>query len=756
MISKLLFILFAGPLFSQECTYTLQHAPVGSIIVFRNGTALEESDYTRTGSGGLRTVAITRFSDGDRMMFYYSYQASSAKVYQPTKEYHTCTGNQNAVVITPGTEQTAIASQVIKFSANATVKWSMGAGSLGSIDSSGRYTAPATVPVFHPVGGCTIMSGNSIYNHRIDTLAVSPESAGIISRISQVGPQWTGPFPVTTITNTAYPPRDFSFFYAGITVPGFMVPSNAHTDPTNPDFGIESGWFSWDTSGDRHAIQIVRPTCEIQELYNYYPAGTMTADPGCGWSREFCAKVTAQGGGIYPATSTTTSAGIDAAGLGALPLILSYAEVLAGEIKHMLRMTVGGGGCVFWPAQSGSICTSPVTNSPYGAVYRLKASKLAELIAGGLNFIETVLATQLNHYGLMNTDVGYGWQISVVDEWKPPSFGAASTHLHDLLKATDFEIVDQSPLMVAPHSLDTTDTAEIVIATEPATGQKAQVRVNLQGSAIGRDHVSETFIAGAPALQLSAWVTGSTNTSITWSISPAVGTLSASGLYTPPASVDALTTATVTATSAANPALSTTIGISILPAGKPLRFRCGGTSDYTDTSGNVWLGDQVPGRPLLANLYSGAYYDHTAYGIHWEDAGNQDLYNHQCSTNGKDPGFRLHVPPGDYTVGILVASSDGSVLGRDHSIYDVNGAGFSSPLVDRDTVVDVGGGFKTHVYEIPVTVPPGTGDLWMQQRRHGLAPDQIDYKDDFRTIYHSNGMFPEFVGMIVTPKPLLQ
>lgn len=90
-------ILATAPLFSQsqECTYTLQHPPAGSIIVFRNGIALDESEYTRSGSGGMRTIAITRFANGDRMMFYYSYQASAAKVYQPTKEYHSCTGNQN-------------------------------------------------------------------------------------------------------------------------------------------------------------------------------------------------------------------------------------------------------------------------------------------------------------------------------------------------------------------------------------------------------------------------------------------------------------------------------------------------------------------------------------------------------------------------------------------------------------------------------------------------------------------------------------
>jgi hypothetical protein len=183
-------------------------------------------------------------------------------------------------VITPGTEQTAIANQVINFTADVAVTWSMGAGSLGTIDSSGHYTAPATVPVFHPAGGCTIMSANSIYNHRIDTLPVHPDSAAIISRIGHAGPQWTGVFPINTITTTTYPPRTLTFFYAGISIPGFYLPDQF---TPNSEFGIESGWYSWDTTGDRHAIQIVRPTCQIQEIYNYFPTGTATVDRNCGY-----------------------------------------------------------------------------------------------------------------------------------------------------------------------------------------------------------------------------------------------------------------------------------------------------------------------------------------------------------------------------------------------------------------------------------------------------------------------------------------
>ena len=105
---KALFLLVTAPLLAQpipDCTYTLQHAPGGSIIVHRNGTALQESDYTRSGANGLRTVVPNGWNDGDLMMFYYSYGTginvpgttppSKITIYLPTKEYKTCTGTQN-------------------------------------------------------------------------------------------------------------------------------------------------------------------------------------------------------------------------------------------------------------------------------------------------------------------------------------------------------------------------------------------------------------------------------------------------------------------------------------------------------------------------------------------------------------------------------------------------------------------------------------------------------------------------------------
>jgi hypothetical protein len=52
--------------------------------------------------------------------------------------------------------------------------------------------------------------------------------------------------------------------------------------------------------------------------------------------------------------------------------------------------------------------------------------------------------------------------------------------------------------------------------------------------------------------RFTATVTGTTNTKVTWSISPSVGTIDTTGLYTPPALISAAQNVTVTATSAAD------------------------------------------------------------------------------------------------------------------------------------------------------------------------------------------------------------
>ena len=81
--------------------------------------------------------------------------------------------------------------------------------------------------------------------------------------------------------------------------------------------------------------------------------------------------------------------------------------------------------------------------------------------------------------------------------------------------------------------------------------------------------------------------------SVTWSLSPNVGSISTAGLYTAPASITSTQTITVTATSAADTTKKGTATVTLNPpAGtfSPIRVNTGGAS-YTDPSGQLWSAD---------------------------------------------------------------------------------------------------------------------------------------------------------------------
>ncbi len=79
--------------------------------------------------------------------------------------------------------------------------------------------------------------------------------------------------------------------------------------------------------------------------------------------------------------------------------------------------------------------------------------------------------------------------------------------------------------------------------------------------------VSPTFTAlnAGGTSQFSALVSGNSNTAVQWSIVPAVGTISSTGLYGAPATITAGQTVTIMATSVAQPTQTASAAISLIP-----------------------------------------------------------------------------------------------------------------------------------------------------------------------------------------------
>ncbi len=74
-------------------------------------------------------------------------------------------------------------------------------------------------------------------------------------------------------------------------------------------------------------------------------------------------------------------------------------------------------------------------------------------------------------------------------------------------------------------------------------------------------------LAPGQTQQFTATVTNTTNTAVTWALSPNVGTISATGLYTPPSTISTQQAVTVTATSVANTTKTGSASIILIPPG---------------------------------------------------------------------------------------------------------------------------------------------------------------------------------------------
>ena len=120
----------------------------------------------------------------------------------------------------------------------------------------------------------------------------------------------------------------------------------------------------------------------------------------------------------------------------------------------------------------------------------------------------------------------------------------------------------------APSSVST-QTAVTLIATNVSDPTKtASAAITIQPSVVSAVSVSVSpstaSLTSSQIAQFSATVNGAASSGVTWSVSPAVGSI-ANGAYTAPASIAASQTVTVTATSQADPTKSASAAVTLVP-----------------------------------------------------------------------------------------------------------------------------------------------------------------------------------------------
>jgi len=556
-----------------------------------------------------------------------------------------------------------------QFTANAAGTWSCsgtdssGAATTckGSINpSTGLYAAPTTVTAQQSVGGYQLLPNNHIFNTRIDSFPLSSNSSVLVSASGTTTLKYYEISKPINYTNSSTPSQGVVFYYTPANNGTFEIPAY-------PFAKIEGGWISAITNqnSDHHLLTVDTTAGNLQDMYQFYTAGSNSACPAC----------TSQSGVRYTTTSYDLPANgtTDAAGMYLTPLILRLQDVeqaiaTGGTINHALRFTLPMGYCAssnVWPATTFATDGGTI---PFGTRFRLKSS----FDTSKFSPIAQILLTQLKQYGLILADGGTGWAVDVeYTKWPATIANALYEISFAKIAPSNFEVVDESGYMISSTSGETTSNREIVTFTRTSDNATASVDVVLTGVTVNFPHDLLQIQVGAPPLQLTALVNGASNTSVTWSMSPSVGTLSASGLYTPPTNISSPTTITVTATSVANPAVAASMTLNVFPAG-PIRLVPGSVpgvynytmkpTPYTDSSGNVWssLGDDGgyanDGGTISGTSDSALYrYEYAGY-----------------TEGGNDVRFDFVVPNGSYQITYKGASTFGG-LGTQIQDLEVNG-----------------------------------------------------------------------------------
>lgn len=273
------------------------------------------------------------------------------------------------------------------------------------------------------LGGRQIFPANNAWNTPVDTSAIDPNSAAIISNIGltksfhpDFGANWNGgPFgiPYFVVSGTqAGVPVTFDYDDESDHAP-YPIPANAP---------IEGGASS---TGDRHVIILDRDNWKLYELFYAFPQTNGSWHAGSGAIFDLTSNA------LRPAGWTSA----DAAGLPILPGLVRYDEVSAGLIAHALRFTVSRSRKAYIsPARHWASSDTSSLRPPMGMRVRLKASVNISTYPASAQ----VILRALKKYGMIVADNGSDWYVSGTADarWNDGEINSLKA-----LKGSDFEVV---------------------------------------------------------------------------------------------------------------------------------------------------------------------------------------------------------------------------------------------------------------------------------------------------------------------------
>lgn len=146
-------------------------------------------------------------------------------------------------------------------------------------------------------------------------------------------------------------------------------------------------------------------------------------------------------------------------------------------------------------------------------------------------------------------------------------FGATVTGSQSVIWSISPSIGSISPtgLYTAPSSITAQQTIVVTATSQASPSASGTAAVTLAPFIFVTVSPSTSTLQPSQTLQLTAAVSGTANQAVTWSLSPALGSITPNGLYTAPSSISPQQTIDISATSQAHPSAVDTAKVTLAP-----------------------------------------------------------------------------------------------------------------------------------------------------------------------------------------------
>jgi hypothetical protein len=319
--------------------------------------------------------------------------------------------------------------------------WGASSGS-GSSGSSGQGSDSGT----HSGSTCTrpLFPAGAAWNQRADTMPVDSHSATIIASLQAHG--WgagrmqidtsihvmcdqAGTAPKMTFTQTG------DFYTPDCDSAPVPIPVGGHLEG-------ETG-YNCTSSGDCHLIVIEPKEHRIYEQWRVdFTSGSYQGGCLAIWDTSVAPPPSGRGDGC-------TSA--DAGGFPMAALLFDADEVAAGHVDHAIRLILPNDiitkNTFVHPATHATNSSGTASAVPYGARLRIRADRIAPVLAGLPNGAARVVAQAMRDYGIILSDGGSIALTSEDDErttakWSTVMGTGLGTRDLQTIMPSDFEMVD--------------------------------------------------------------------------------------------------------------------------------------------------------------------------------------------------------------------------------------------------------------------------------------------------------------------------